>query len=188
MSRRNIHPVSKLRRIFAVSSPCRAWASGRRSWGRLGPAGSRTDRVRLRSEARRATMRGLLMLRAALIGFGSSGKTTLFQLMTSARETARAAHGKGEASIGISKVPDAPARSADGDVQPEEARAGDRRVLRSRRDRARPAARKALVDVVGVQERRRARPRAARVSAIRPSRILRARSIPLATRRRWRTS
>ena len=31
----------------------------------------------------------LSMLRAALIGFGSSGKTTLFQLMTSARETAR---------------------------------------------------------------------------------------------------
>lgn len=47
------------------------------------------------------------MLRAALIGFGSSGKTTLFQLMTSARETGRAAHGKGEASIGVSKVPDA---------------------------------------------------------------------------------
>src|SRR4249920_720820 len=46
------------------------------------------------------------MLRAALIGFGSSGKSTLFQLMTSARETGRAAHGKGEASIGISKVPD----------------------------------------------------------------------------------
>jgi ribosome-binding ATPase len=52
-------------------------------------------------------MLGLLMLRAALIGFASSGKTTLFQLMTSVRETARAAHGKGEASIGISKVPDA---------------------------------------------------------------------------------
>jgi GTP-binding protein YchF len=50
-------------------------------------------------------MQGLL--RAALIGFASSGKTTLFQLMTSARETARAAHGKGEAVIGISKVPDA---------------------------------------------------------------------------------
>ena len=46
------------------------------------------------------------MLRAALIGFGSSGKTTLFQLMTSAKETTRAAHGKAEASIGISKVPD----------------------------------------------------------------------------------
>src|SRR3954451_19033540 len=54
------------------------------------------------------TIRGLLMLRAALIGFGSSGKTTLFQLMTSARETARSGgHGKGETSVGISKVPDA---------------------------------------------------------------------------------
>jgi len=47
------------------------------------------------------------MLRAALIGFAASGKTTLFQLMTSARETARAAHGKGETAVGISKVPDA---------------------------------------------------------------------------------
>ena len=47
------------------------------------------------------------MLRAALIGFGSSGKTTLFQLMTSAAGTARAAHGKGETLVGISKVPDA---------------------------------------------------------------------------------
>src|SRR5919198_1191606 len=46
------------------------------------------------------------MLRAALIGFGSSGKTSLFQLMTSALGTARAAHGKGETSVGISKVPD----------------------------------------------------------------------------------
>jgi GTP-binding protein YchF len=49
---------------------------------------------------------GFVMLKAALVGFGSSGKTTLFQLMTSARETGRAAHGKGEATIGISKVPD----------------------------------------------------------------------------------
>src|SRR2546430_2961788 len=50
---------------------------------------------------------GPLMLRAALVGFGSSGKTSLFQLMTSAKETGRAAHGKGDVSIGISKVPDA---------------------------------------------------------------------------------
>jgi GTP-binding protein YchF len=43
------------------------------------------------------------MLRAALIGFPSSGKTTLFQLMTSAKEAPR---GKGDVSIGISRVPD----------------------------------------------------------------------------------
>src|SRR3954464_9319449 len=47
------------------------------------------------------------MLRAALIGFGQTGKTTLFQLMTSAREPSRASHGKAEATVGISKVPDA---------------------------------------------------------------------------------
>ena len=48
------------------------------------------------------------MLRAALIGFGSTGKTTLFALMTSAKDTTgRAGHGgRAEASIGISKVPD----------------------------------------------------------------------------------
>jgi GTP-binding protein YchF len=45
------------------------------------------------------------MLRAALIGFSSSGKTTLFQLMTSVRESTRGA-GKGETQVGISKVPD----------------------------------------------------------------------------------
>ncbi|MGH9202491.1 MAG: redox-regulated ATPase YchF, partial [Vicinamibacterales bacterium] len=44
------------------------------------------------------------MLRAALIGFPASGKTTLFQLMTSAKEAPRS---KGEVNIGISKVPDA---------------------------------------------------------------------------------
>src|SRR5688572_17723195 len=43
------------------------------------------------------------MLRAALIGFPSSGKTTLFQLMTKAQDTPR---GKGDVNIGISKVPD----------------------------------------------------------------------------------
>jgi GTP-binding protein YchF len=47
------------------------------------------------------------MLRAALIGFGSAGKTTLFQLMTSARDPTRGSHGKGDATIGISRVPDA---------------------------------------------------------------------------------
>ena len=46
------------------------------------------------------------MLRAALIGFGASGKTTLFQLMTSVRESARGGVGKGETLVGISKVPD----------------------------------------------------------------------------------
>src|SRR5688572_4827587 len=48
------------------------------------------------------------MLRAALIGFPSVGKTSLFQLMTNARETASkaSAQGKLEASVGIAKVPD----------------------------------------------------------------------------------
>jgi GTP-binding protein YchF len=43
------------------------------------------------------------VLRAALIGFPSGGKTTLFQLMTSARDAPR---GKGDVNIGISRVPD----------------------------------------------------------------------------------
>jgi GTP-binding protein YchF len=43
------------------------------------------------------------MLRAALIGLPSSGKTTLFQLMTSIHDAPRA---KGDVNIGISKVPD----------------------------------------------------------------------------------
>jgi GTP-binding protein YchF len=44
------------------------------------------------------------MLHAALIGFPSSGKSTLFQLMTSAKEAHR---GKAEVHVGVSKVPDA---------------------------------------------------------------------------------
>ena len=44
------------------------------------------------------------MLHAALIGFASTGKTTLFQLMTSVRDAPRS---KGDVHIGISKVPDA---------------------------------------------------------------------------------
>ena len=43
------------------------------------------------------------MLHAALIGFPSSGKSTLFQLMTSAKDAPRA---KAETVVGISKVPD----------------------------------------------------------------------------------
>jgi len=45
------------------------------------------------------------MLRAGLIGLPSSGKTTLFQLLTSAREAPRT-QGKVEANVGISRVPD----------------------------------------------------------------------------------
>ena len=47
------------------------------------------------------------MLRAALIGFPATGKTTLFQLMTAVRESGRAGHGRGDVQIGMSKVPDA---------------------------------------------------------------------------------
>ncbi len=47
------------------------------------------------------------MLRTALIGFPSSGKTTLFQLMTSHHEAPRAGHGKLEAVVGVARVPDA---------------------------------------------------------------------------------
>jgi GTP-binding protein YchF len=45
------------------------------------------------------------MLRAGLIGLPASGKTTIFQLLTSAREAPRA-HGKAEANVGVSRVPD----------------------------------------------------------------------------------
>jgi ribosome-binding ATPase len=45
------------------------------------------------------------MLRAALMGFPSSGKTTLFQLMTAGHEAVRP-HSRGEAAVGISRVPD----------------------------------------------------------------------------------
>jgi ribosome-binding ATPase len=48
---------------------------------------------------------GEQMLRAALIGFPSGGKTTLFQLMTAGHEPVRP-HGRGEASVGVSRVPD----------------------------------------------------------------------------------
>jgi len=46
------------------------------------------------------------MLRAGLIGFPASGKTALFQLLTSARDAPRPA-GKQDANVGVSRVPDA---------------------------------------------------------------------------------
>ena len=47
------------------------------------------------------------MLRAGLIGFPSTGKTTLFRLMTSARDQGRTPHhGKVDAHVGVSRVPD----------------------------------------------------------------------------------
>jgi ribosome-binding ATPase len=45
------------------------------------------------------------VLHAALIGLPSTGKSTLFQLMTSAKDAPRG-HGKMETAVGISKVPD----------------------------------------------------------------------------------
>jgi ribosome-binding ATPase len=46
------------------------------------------------------------MLRTALIGFPSSGKTTLFQLMTSQHEAPKGGHGRLEAVVGVARVPD----------------------------------------------------------------------------------
>lgn len=45
------------------------------------------------------------MLRAGLIGFPASGKTALFQLLTSARDAPRSG-GKADANVGVSRVPD----------------------------------------------------------------------------------
>ncbi|HEY7474679.1 MAG TPA: DUF933 domain-containing protein [Vicinamibacterales bacterium] len=45
------------------------------------------------------------MLRAGLVGLPTSGKTTLFQLLTSVHAAPKI-HGKGEAHVGIARVPD----------------------------------------------------------------------------------
>ena len=54
------------------------------------------------------TWRGLAdsMLRAGLIGFPSSGKTSLLQLLTSAREAPRSGGAKADANVGVARVPD----------------------------------------------------------------------------------
>src|SRR4051812_1301766 len=92
--------LSQLRLIFALSSPMHQVGP----WSDPGPTlvGPWSDLAKGRACYHPAFSR---MLRAALIGFGSSGKTTLFQLMTSAVGTARTASGKGESLVGISKVP-----------------------------------------------------------------------------------
>ena len=46
------------------------------------------------------------MLRAALIGLPTSGRTSLFQLMTSAKEGAHGTHARAEAQMGVARVPD----------------------------------------------------------------------------------
>jgi GTP-binding protein YchF len=46
------------------------------------------------------------MLRAGLIGFPSSGKTSLLQLLTSAREAPRSGGAKADANVGVARVPD----------------------------------------------------------------------------------
>ena len=85
------------------------------------------------------------MLRAALIGFPSSGKTTLFQLMTSARDAPR---GKGDVNIGISKVPDDRLDTLTGDVQPARSACPPPSSSPTSSPRAQAGA-QALVDVAG---------------------------------------
>ena len=125
------------------------------------------------------------MLRAGLIGFPSSGKTALFQLLTSAREAPRHG-GKRSERRRVARARRA-ARQADGALQPEEARAGDGGVRRHRR-RGRRANRRAGA------ARRRARSgtptrccTSCGCSAIRPCRTRRDRSIRRATCGRWKT-
>jgi ribosome-binding ATPase len=46
------------------------------------------------------------MLRTALIGYPSVGKSALFQLMTGTLDGPRSSHGKAEATLGVARVPD----------------------------------------------------------------------------------
>ena len=100
-----------------------------------------------------------------LVGLPSSGKTTLFQLLTSAREAPRP-HGKAEANVGVSRVPDdrldrltalfSPKKRVPATVEFADMAAG-------RGDA------KSLLDVVGVPQCRRAAARRPRVSRSRRS-------------------
>jgi len=60
----------------------------------------------VQGNGRQRPSRPIHMLRAGLIGFPSSGKTALFQLLTSAREAPRPGGGKAEANVGVARVPD----------------------------------------------------------------------------------
>ena len=101
------------------------------------------------------------MLRAALIGTSSTGKTTLFQLMTHAPETPR---GKGDVNIGISRVPDSRLDVLTAMYNPRKrvpatVEFADLRGDRANGDRSPVACRRSAV-----QERGRARSRRARLS------------------------
>ena len=63
------------------------------------------ERVRWAQGARGAVDSIFPMLRAGLIGFPSSGKTSLFQLLTSIKD-ATPRGGKADANVGVARVPD----------------------------------------------------------------------------------
>ena len=138
-----------------------------------------TDRRRNGETRRRGSICGSVMLRAGLVGLPSSGKTTLFQLLTSAREAPRTARqGRGERRR-VARARRS-ARSIDGAVSAEEARAGHGGV---RRHGGGPRRR----EVAASTSSRIATPTRCCTScarfAIRRCRIRRARSIPRATAR-----
>jgi GTP-binding protein YchF len=85
------------------------------------------------------------MLRAALIGVGASGKSSLFQLMTSAGDRGGAA--KGDTSVGVSKVPDPRLDRLTGMYNPRK-RVPATVEFADFAAQGRPAGAQALVDVV----------------------------------------
>ena len=87
----------------------------------------------------------LAMLRAGLIGLPATGQDHPVPTDDQRPRGGTGRPGRGEAQIGVSTRARRPARSADGDVQPEEARARDGRIRRSRRRP--PAAPRRCVDV-----------------------------------------